>query len=367
MLRGENGAVNGIGRLRRRALADAQCLPWIGRLVAGDLEQAAQDLARGVPDVARLQRFVATHRLEPLLSQRIEHPALRRLLPAELRSSWQDRYLRQWLANSSVTRQLPRLWHALSQCCEGPILLKGPAHAALYYGDLAQRRFEDLDLLVPAQHATNCLHRLQRELGSRQPLLGQALVRRATHARALRGAEVQIDLHWALRCHPSFRIDPARIWSTRLELTLPEPDLTIAVLSHEYSLVLSLLEIFDDLSRLEHSVKGLLDCLLILHAANRSLDWPEFFSRRHAEGLGLISLDTLVMVLELFGARDLFPELEAALTAEGATESWARRIILHDSNRLRALWSYRLPLYEMSRPLALLHLAVSAPVRTVLV
>lgn len=355
-----------LGRLRREPLEEASCLPWLARLLAGDAEAAAQDLDRGEPSIEELTRFASIHRMAPMLSRRTDHPSLRRAVPKTLRHQWQEAYVREWLANGALMQHLHRLQQAFSSTGRSFLLLKGPYLAERFYGDLAQRHFEDLDLLVPAGLAKTSLQWLQNELQSSGSTISHSLLPHLTHALSIHGTDVHVDLHWALRCHPSFHIDEAQIWETRQSFSFSELRDSVDVLSDEFALVLTLLEIFDDLSRLEYSAKGFVDAFVILREVDTAMNWPVFFSRRKVEGLCQITIDVLILVVELFHAHDLLPTLVAALDAEGPTSCRGRHIVLRPTSRLQGLWSYRLPLYDMPRSTALLHLAVTAPLRALL-
>ena len=224
------------------------------------------------------------------------------------------------------------------------------------------------------ERAGPCLHWLRSELGFSSPTPFyplrrglSPLLRGLTHAVSVRRGDLTVDLHWALRCHPSFAIDNARLWATRQGFALPGHGGELVDLpADEYVLVLTLLGIFDDLSRLLLPVKGLIDSFLILRAVDSVLDWPDFLARRRTERLHRIVVDVLAMIVELFAARDPLPRLAAALEKEGPEDSRSLRVAVGPTNRAQAIWSYRLQLYDMPRPISLLHFLVTAPIRTLL-
>ncbi len=291
-----------------------------------------------------------------------------------LRQSWQDTYVRQWLANQVLLYRLRGIRLAFTEAGIDVLLLKGPYLAKRFYGDLAQRSFEDIDLLVRAEQAGPCLRWMRNELGFSgstlfHPLLSgfSPLLRGLTHAKSVRRGDLIVDLHWALRCHPSFAIDNVRLWATRQVFTLPgQGEEPIDVPADEYVLVLTLLGIFDDLSRLVLPIKGLIDAFLILRAVDPVFDWPDFLARRRTERLHRIVVDVLATVLELFDGREQLPGLAAAIEKAGQTDCRGPKIVLGRTSRARAIWSYRLRLYDMPRPISFLHFLVAAPLRTAL-
>ena len=363
-----------LGLVRRVPLEGANCLPWLARILAHQPESAARDLRRGVPTVAELTRFAAVHRLGPLLSQAADHSALRRFLPEALRQSWQDTYVRQWMANQLLLYKLRGIPLAFSEAGTDFLLLKGPYLAHRFYGDLAQRTFEDIDLLVRPEQAGPCLRWLRSELGFSSsalfhPLLRgfSPLLRSLTHAKSVRRGDLTVDLHWALRCHPSFAIDDARLWATRQVFALPgRGEESINVPADEYVLVLTLLGIFDDLSRLLIPIKGLVDAFLILRAIDAVMDWPDFLARRRTERLHWIVVDVLAMILELFEGRELLPRLAGALEKVGQADCLGLKVVLRQTNRAQAIWSYRLRLYDMPRSISFLHFLAATPIKMVL-
>ena len=129
--------------------------------------------------------------------------------------------------------------------------------------------------------------------------------------------------------------------------------------------MLALLEVFDDVSRLEYSLKGLIDVLLIVQEVERAASWPEFLARRREEGLETVSVDVLRSVMKLFGAAGYLPSLRAALAAEERAHDGNATLdaLTRRTTRASALRRLRLPLYDTSRGRALLHLAWSSPMR----
>lgn len=359
--------MRGVGTLRGEPLLGRQCLPWLAHVLAGDPSRAAHDLDRGVVHAADVEQFAHTYRLGPLLARRCDVPELRHRLPDRLLATWKEAYVRQWLANESRLQSFYEIRRSFIAAGEEFLLLKGPHLAQCFYGDLGERVYEDIDLLIPVERAELCLDWLARELEFVSPVRSHWLHRTLTHAKQVHRQDLDVDLHWGLRCHPSFSIDAARIWATRRTIALPgSKGAKVEVLSDEYALVLSLLGIFDDLSRLESPVKGMIDAFLVLRRVDAETDWSSFLARRRAEGLDLIVADVLAMLLDLFEARPLLPALAASLAGDGDVHCRGLDICLRPVSRIRALWSYRCALYRMSRPLAFARALCAAPVLALL-
>lgn len=367
--------MNRFGRWSRSPLEHRETLPWLARLLAGRTGQCAAEVERGTPTSAQIEALARRHRLGPLLFGHLDEP-LRRVLPRRLQEQWREDYTRRWLANEDLVRRMGAvLAHPPFDQGEW-MVLKGPHWAERFWGDLAHRAFEDLDVLLPRETAMRFLHTVDQHNDSRFASAFRRLEEPSMHARSVRIAlatreELPIDVHWALRQHPSFRIDHTRLWSTAGRFD-GERHGTVAVPSDEYALVLALLETFDDVSRLEFSIKGLLDVLLILLELDSRTDWREFFAARRSERLERLSVDVLQTVIRLFDAADLLPSLHVcsdfrrAPEARGTREPRTLAILTRPTSRLVALWTHRLALYDVSRTRALAHLAWSAPVRVLL-
>lgn len=367
-----------LGRWARGPLGGREALPWLARLLAGRHEACADLLGEGTVTAAQIEELGRLHRLGPLLHARMDD-SLRRAFSDRTLDDWEQAYTRRWLINEDFGRRAREFLRQPPFEEEPWLLLKGAHWALRFWGDLALREFEDLDVLVPRRDVERWLEELGRSAGGPVSAWWHRIRASVTHARSMRlpspAAEPRLamDLHWALRVHPSFRIDERRLWRTSETFDVSSLG-RITVPSDEYALVLAVLELFDDVSRLEHSAKGLVDVLLILLELDRQLDWGEFFEVRRAEGLGKLSLDVLRSVVALFEAGEMVPSLAAALTDREAREGCRGavpagrtfEVLTRRTTRPRALWAHRLALFEMSRTRSLLHLGWSAPVRVVL-
>jgi len=126
--------------------------------------------------------------------------------------------------NVQMAAELARVVRGLNDADIPVLCLKGPALAVQLYGGLQRRQFNDLDILVPPEHAQVAAGVLRR-LGY-QELAGpiatlparkrQRLMcshRHATFARERR-PRIPIELHWRLAEHSALSsMDPKRLWN----------------------------------------------------------------------------------------------------------------------------------------------------------
>ena len=127
--------------------------------------------------------------------------------------------------------------------------------------------------------------RRSRILGSRE------LMTRYTHHMEFDGPMVPLDLHWVLRCHPSFALDYAAIWQDK---QLVEVRKSFFALSAEYELVLQFLSIQNDVQLGVIRLKSFVDLYAILKRVAPAPDWTTFLARRAAEGLLRIAINVSI-------------------------------------------------------------------------
>jgi hypothetical protein len=138
---------------------------------------------------------------------------------AELRSWYDSNAVR----NYYLAGQLIRAVRALGARGVRAIPYRGPLLAREYYGDLALRRFSDLDVLVRPQDvakARETLSSLGYRLSSEPRVPERALVYAHHYPLVLPGASpVLLELHWAItEAYFGFSLNSERVWG-RLKAT----------------------------------------------------------------------------------------------------------------------------------------------------
>jgi hypothetical protein len=170
--------------------------------ITSEHSAALCDIAARVRDWEWVRRTADWHAVVPLLHRQLQAAAPPELPPpvaAALRAAADQSALRSFV----LARHLAIVADALEERGVPVIPLKGPVLALVVYGDLALRRFGDLDILVPRGHVPDARDAL-RALGyeTATPFstdAERALARSDYHvAYAHRDEGVRVELHWSL-------------------------------------------------------------------------------------------------------------------------------------------------------------------------
>jgi hypothetical protein len=197
-------------------------------------------------------------------------------------------------------------------------LLKGPYLAARFYGDPAARESVDLDLLVRQADRARAAERLASiGYARRSRVVGsEALTARFVHAFDYASPTTYLDLHWCLSRHPPVHVDEARLWASCGPWDVGGRVCT--VLGIEHDVVLASLAFLRDVERGRPKAKSVIDLVQIVAAADAQLDWNAVFSRARMECTHGPLVHVLSFCLDVAGARDLAPRLDAALAGQVA-------------------------------------------------
>jgi hypothetical protein len=198
------------------------------------------------------------------------------------------------------------------------LLLKGPYLAARFYGDVYAREFVDIDLLIPGRDRARAT-RILAEVGyvkMSRTFFGAWLTSRFVHAFDFGNGRSNLDLHWCLSRHPSFRIDEQALWAHRQRYELGGR--SYDVLSDEHEIVFAVLSLLRDVERGRPKIKNLIDLLRILEAYEQQYEWAAFFDARRRDGTFGPAVNILGLCLEVAEAHEFLPQLSAALEQHGA-------------------------------------------------
>ncbi len=180
-------------------------------------------LQQGEIDWEYLFTMAGEHRMMPLLYWHLGATASA-AVPKTVLGRLRDYFHYNNLRNLSLTGELLKLLRVFDAHGVPTVPYKGPTLAALAYGNLALREFNDLDILVHEQDIPRA-RRLLVSMGYRQ----EDRLARAQEAAFLKsqreyvfvcdGSGSVVELHWAImpRIY-SFPLDPERLWE-RLEQT----------------------------------------------------------------------------------------------------------------------------------------------------
>jgi hypothetical protein len=181
------------------------------------------------------------------------------------------------------------------------------------------------------------------------PLLGCAATMRFVYHFSYRSERAKIDLHWSIRNHFSWNIDYGRLWSTKQLERLGDHE--FFVLSPEYVVLLLVLSILGDYQKARVRMKFLADLYKVLRFIGDDADWTALLARRRREGVLKITVTVLSLVLDLFEARQEFPNLTRSLSTVGDVGQQHRFAhpleLLEFSDRIpdkfrNHLWTFRL-------------------------
>lgn len=233
------------------------------------------------------------------------------IFPDRVTGRLKTSYLEQWTKNEKLLRETERLSDLFGSGTVDVIFLKGAFLGARYYGDIDRRAVSDIDLLIRKEGLPRS-DRILRGFGyvrKSRAFPSEALASMFTHHFEYGKNDLNLDLHWSLSTHFTFKIDYFRLWRESREFMFRGK--SYGVLSDEYELVFQLLSIFKDIELGTIKLKSFVDAYMILRAAYGETRWTEFFERRRREGIFKISLNVLDLLLCLFELNEEFPKVAA--------------------------------------------------------
>jgi hypothetical protein len=285
------------GAVARTSSAEFELLCLVAR-PRPDLDAAHAVLKSGF-DFTELLRLAAQHKVRPQLLA-----ALSRLswggVPASVRAEC-DAFQRFHLSRAlSLSDELRRVDELFSRNDVPVIAFKGVALAAFLYGDLSQREYGDLDIIVPSQHVAQA-ERLLGALGYSGPHRDSEfrhafLAFQRQYAFEREDIDAWIDLHWHFNgAHSPFPLQPQDIWNDRAEVAIG--DRRIATLSGAN---LALLLAGHGTKEAWKALGWVRDFATLIHR-EPDLDWAGVFRRAQAQGCGNAVLLGCVLGDELLG------------------------------------------------------------------
>lgn len=224
-------------------------------------------------------------------------------------------YLEQWARTERLRLGLAALDRVFAAIGEEYLVLKGLPFAERYYGGYDRRATGDLDVLVRRSRAAAVAGALEEHgLTRRSPRYASG----SAGFDHLHQVELEIDgtgveLHHALRVHPTFRIDEASIWSRRTRVTIHGA--AYFTLADEDALLLHLLGFHTDVPIAQVQARWFADLHQLLNAVEPLTDWEAYFGERRGDGTLRICVNALAAFLVLTRRDDCFPRLSAAVAA----------------------------------------------------
>ena len=283
----------------------------VSSILKGDSRRIEGVLRTESPDFEDFYRFIWSNHIAGTMYSILSSSKLRTLFPEGLIERLKTSYLEQWVKNEKLLKETEMLSELFGRASEEVIFLKGAFLAERYYGNIDKRAISDIDLLIKKD-------RLER---SDRILKGSGYVRKShafpseavaslfTHHFEYGKNGIDLDLHWNLSSHFTFKIDYWRLWRDSRQFEFRSK--SYRVLSDEYELVFQMLSIFKDIELGTIKLKSFADAYMILRFAYARMHWAEFFEQRRSEGIFKITLNILDLFLTLFNSREEFPEISA--------------------------------------------------------
>jgi hypothetical protein len=266
-------------------------------------------------DWAALVPLAAFHRVAPLL-ERALRDGCPQAVPTPVRAELAA-YVRTISQRSLLlTGELVRLLKQFEAEGIPAIPFKGPALAALLYGDAALRHFDDLDILV-RQHDMPAAAKLVLSLGY-QPREQHPFHESFTLARG--NTEMVVELHWNIMPEDfPLRLDLDGIWERRQALSLGGAQAT-TLASEDLLLFLCV----HGSRHLWLRLQWQCDVAQLLKR-NPSLDWEQVMERaKIARGQRMLFLG-IFLAHDLLGA-PLPPEIAQTVRRDPHTAQLARQV-----------------------------------------
>lgn len=273
-------------------------------------------LLEEVPGAGELDRdgfyqFVRSNHIAGTLYSTLSASDLLAILPEGLAGRLKTSYLEQWAKNEKLLKETEMLSELFERASEEVIYLKGAFLAGRYYGDIDRRAVSDIDLLI-RKDGLKRSDRILKGFGyirKSRAFPSEAMTSVFTHHFEYGKNGIDLDLHWNLSSHFTFKIDYGRVWRESGIFEFRQKG--YRVLSDEYELVFQILSIFKDTELGTIKLKSFVDAYMILRFAYVRIRWADFFERRRREGIFKIALNVLDIVLTLFNSREEFPEISA--------------------------------------------------------
>jgi hypothetical protein len=173
-------------------------------LLCARLELAADEVARlrelitGNLDWDYVYKLARRHSLVPLVFSQLDAP-VKEFVPPEVLQRFRKNYQENAARNLIFANELTSLLKALADVGVDAIVFKGPALAVSAYGDLALRRFVDLDVMVRRADVARAIEVISDNGYTSGRLLNaeqQELLVRTQHNLQFKRERLIVELHW---------------------------------------------------------------------------------------------------------------------------------------------------------------------------
>jgi hypothetical protein len=291
------------------------------------VEDAAriEALARGRLDWDYLTGLARRHTVLPLLHRQLEAHAAD-AVPPVVRRSLAENFRQNAARNLLLAGELVRVTRLFGEEGVQSLAYKGPALAALAYGDLALRRFIDLDIIVRRRDVPRAVELLRSQGFDASGGLSRTqeeMLLRSQHNLALArdGGRLTVELHWGVAARRFAAVPLGEsVWSRAVAVgvfrgevkTLAAEDLLVALCVHGTKHFWERLAWVCDVNELLN--------------ANPRLDWPLALTLAREARVERMLLLGLRLASGLLGA-PLPEEVRGRVRAEAAAARLSREVV----------------------------------------
>jgi hypothetical protein len=318
-------------------------------LLANDSEAVRQQIHRWQEaDWERWSEFLNQHRIRGCFWYCVERDReLANSLPVTIRQVIERQLAADCERVESLRRLRVRVGKALEQQGLDYMVLKGEAVTARFYPAGQERHEFDLDVLVRERDVSRVVEAMQsldlKLPGGLDAIKAHRL--RSNHAETLTDGRHSLDLHWALRRGPAYRICMREVWDSRQWLRTGASELPS--LSDEYLLVMMFVSLASDLGRGSIRLKKFVDLHYAIPRSQALLQSQAFWERRQQEGTWHVIRQTLVVLEAIFP--DSIPEPLQSRTANAVSAENVWALVTNPPHAFEnSLWLMRA--YRLWRP-----------------
>jgi hypothetical protein len=178
--------------------------------------------AAGEVDWEYLFQLARRHSIVPLVYFQLDHA----LVPSEVLSKFKQQYIENSARNTVLTAELCRIVNLFNEAGIESIPYKGPVLALFAYGDIALRRFVDLDVIVKKSDVLKAREILLTEgytPAKSLSLAQQEILLRTQHNLQFSRDNHQliVELHWEVAPHLfASTVSGERLWQNLITLDL---------------------------------------------------------------------------------------------------------------------------------------------------
>ena len=332
-------------------------------LHAGDIDIAPATILTNSPD--DFLAFCQQHQIAAYVWSLIEEHDLAQRLEPSVRQGFQLAQLDQWQRSERLLRELQRLSGRFDKAGLEFIAMKGPYLAQRFFGGIERRAFSDLDILVRTESFAASVELLRGEGYAAVSSVGlPGWTRRFLHHVELKKGATPLDLHHALRAHPTFRIREESVWGR--EAYFDFPAFSCRVLPEDLSLLVQILSIHTDVGLGIANIKMLIDLDRVLQTCYQTINWSAFLSDREADGTLTITLNVFALLLTTFRNAERYPDIARLLKERRERLVWqpdrSRYLQLFADTTLYQSKAWALPQYDQPTLSAVTTWAMSLPV-----